>query len=147
MKDALTKHFATMTSIAAKAPKGEKRTFIYADVQPPDFNAHSGGQWEPQIIATLGLTSVLPPKPGSRNLTLSLEQVFSHNPDVMFLGVDDQTNVIDQWKSSPVYKQISAVKNKAVYEVDDTLWSSERGIRTSEIVLQQAIDKLAGTGQ
>jgi ABC-type Fe3+-citrate transport system substrate-binding protein len=45
-----------------------------------------------------------------------------------------------------VWKQLSAVQNNRVFTVDDGLWSVERGIKTSEKVLQQAVDSLKGSG-
>lgn len=147
MAQALTKHFAAMRSIEAGLPGGNHSTALYADIEPPNFYAHTANQWEPEIMASVGLRSVLPPKKGSRNTQLTLEQLFSYDPQVMFLGSNGQRSIIDQWRTSPVYQQISAVKNKKVYIVDDTLWSQERGIRNSEAVLQQVVQKLRGAGQ
>jgi len=148
MKAALAKHIAAMGSIAKDIPAGEHKTFVYADIVPPNFNAHSADQWEPQILATLGLRSVLPPKPGSRFVAMTLESLYTANPDVMFLGIDGpEKTLVDQWKTSPVWKQISAVKNNAVYFVPDALWSSERGLKTSEVVLRQALDHVTKSGK
>jgi iron complex transport system substrate-binding protein len=145
MEKALTAHFQAMNQIAAKIPAGEHRTVIYADVEPPDFNAHNGALWEPQILQTLGLKSVIPPKPGERFEKLTLEQLFKYNPDVMFLGKNGQQAVVDKWKTSPIWNQITAVKNKQVFMVDDNLWSVERGIRTSEVMLDEAMQHLNGS--
>ena len=144
MEKSLTTHFANMKAIAAKIPPGEHRTVIYADVLPPDFNAHNGALWEPQILQTLGLRSAIPPKAGERFQKVTLEQLLKYNPDVMFLGKDSQQTVVDKWKTSPIWNQISAVKNKKVFLVDDSLWSAERGIKTSEIVLDEAMRHLKG---
>jgi ABC-type Fe3+-citrate transport system substrate-binding protein len=144
MEKALTTHFSTMKEIAAKKSASEHRSVIYADIVPPDFSAHGAGQWEPQILQTLGLKSVLPAKPGERFEKLTLEQLFTFNPDVMFLGKDSQQTVVDKWKTSPIWNKINAVKNKQVFEVDDSLWSAERGIKTSEVVLSQAMQHLQG---
>ncbi len=142
MEKALTTHFKTMNDLIAKVPPGENRTVLYADILAPDFAAHGGGQWEPQILSLAGLKSVLLRSPGQRFEMLTLERVFSLNPDVMFLGRDPQPTVVDKWKTSPIWKKINAVKNEQVFEVEDSLWSAERGIKTSEIVLQQAVDHL-----
>lgn len=147
MEKAISTHLATMKKIAAGMPKLDNRTAIYADTQPPNFEAHSANQWEPQIMATVGLKSVLPPKPGSRSISLTLEQVFSYNPQVMFIGSNGQQGIIQQWQTSPVWKQISAVQNKAVFTVPDQLWSQERGLKDAQQVLQQIITDLRGNGQ
>jgi iron complex transport system substrate-binding protein len=142
MEKALSTHFDVMKKMAAGIPAGEHRSVMFADITPPDFAAHGGGQWEPQILATLGLKSALPAKAGERFEKLTLEQLFTYNPDVMFLGKDGQQTTIDKWKSSPVWNQINAVKNKKVFVVDDSIWSVDRGIKTSETVLSQAMHSL-----
>lgn len=148
MESALTTHFAKMKQIAAQIPPGEHRSVIFADIDAPDFSAHNGALWEPQILATLGLKSVLPPKAGERFSKLTLEQLYSYNPDLMFVAADLKPTTIDKWKSSPVWQKINAVKNNQVFMVENSLWSTERGIKTSEIVLQQAINFLKnGTSQ
>jgi ABC-type Fe3+-citrate transport system substrate-binding protein len=144
MEAALTDHFARMKQIAAQIPPGEHRSVIFADVDPPDFAAHNGALWEPQILQTLGLKSVLPAKAGERFNKLTLEQLYSYNPDVMFLATDTTPSTVDQWKSSPVWQKINAVKTKQVYMVSASLWSTERGIKTSEEVLQEAMNDLKG---
>lgn len=146
METVLTEHFKTMKDIAAKIPAGEHRSVIFADIDPPDFSAHNGALWEPQILETLGLKSVLPPKAGERFNKLTLEQLFSYNPDVMFLGKDQAQvqSTIDQWKSSPIWQKINAVKNKKVFVVDSGNWSNARGIKTSESLLQEAMKDLQG---
>lgn len=144
MEKTLTDHFARMKQIAAQVPAGEHRSFIFADVDPPDFAAHNAALWEPQILATLGLKSVLPAKAGERFNKITLEQLYSYNPDVMFLATDITPSTIDSWKNSPVWQKISAVKNKQVFIVSASLWSTERGLKTSEAVLQEAINDLKG---
>jgi iron complex transport system substrate-binding protein len=147
METAIGKHLATMKSIAAQMPTKDSRTAIYADTEPPNFQAHSANQWEPQIMASVGLRSVLPPKPGSRNISLTLEQLFSYNPQVMFLGSNGEKGIVQQWQSSPVWKQISAVQNKDVFTVNDQLWSQERGLKDAEQVLRDIVTDLRGRGQ
>ena len=145
MEKALTEHFGRMKEIAAKIPAGEHRTVLYADALAPDFAAHNGALWEPQILQTLGLKSAVPPKTGERFQLLTLEQLLKYNPDVMFLGTDPtQPTSFEKWKSSPTWKEISAVKSNRVFVVDDSLWSAMRGIKTSEKVLQEAMKDLTG---
>jgi iron complex transport system substrate-binding protein len=143
MEKELTAHLDRMKQIAAKIPPGEKRTVIFADAAPPDLNAHNGALWEPQILQTLGLKSAIPPKTGERFQTLTLEQLFQYNPDVLFLGTDSKETAVDKWRSSSIWNQISAVKNDKVFVVNGSLWSVQRGIKTSEVVLQQAMEHLA----
>ncbi|HZC53918.1 MAG TPA: ABC transporter substrate-binding protein [Mycobacterium sp.] len=146
MEDVISAHLKRMSDLAAAAPKVHL-SVLYADTEPPDFATHGANQWELEILATIGLKSVVPAKPGSRSQKISLEQLFSYNPEVMFLGASGEPSIVDtQWKSSPVWKQLSAVQNNRVFTVDDGLWSVERGIKTSEKVLQQAVDSLKGSG-
>lgn len=144
MENALTAHFQAMKQIAAGIPGTENRTVLYADAEPPDFNAHNGALWEPQILQALGLKSAIAPKPGERFAKLTLEQLYQYNPDIMFLGKNGQQAVTDKWQTSPIWQQITAVKKKQVFMVDDNLWSTERGIKTSEVVLRQAVQALKG---
>lgn len=147
MEKAISAHLKRMSAIVAGAKKASG-SFIYADVTPPDFSAHSANQWEPEILEQIGLHSAIATHPGSRNLKLSLEQVFSYNPDVMFLGKDTGAGTaVDKWKSSAVYKQIKAVKSGRVYVVDGTLWSALRSMGNAEKLLQQAIDALGGSNK
>lgn len=146
MEQALTSHLQTMHNLAGHASGANGQTFLYAVVDDTAFYAHTGDQWEPDILESLGMKSTLGAKPGARYEELTLEQVYAENPDILFLGSTADKTVVDQWKSSPIWNQLTAVKDHRVYQVNETQWSVERSLKTAQQVAQGAIKDISTQG-
>ena len=145
-EQAITAHLQAMHNLADAASTANGKTFLYAVVDATAFYAHSGDQWEPNILESLGLKSTLGANPGARYEELTLEQLYADNPDIIFLGSTSDKTVVDNWKSSPIWNQLTAVKNHQVYQVDETRWSVERSLQTAQQIAQDAIKDLSGQG-
>ncbi len=50
--------------------------------------------------------------------------------------------LLKEWKNNPLWKQITAVKNKDVYEVNRDLWTRYRGLDAAEQIVDEAIQLL-----
>ena len=140
----LKRHRANMEKIARAVPDGEKRSVLFAVSSATGFNEHNSLGYTPSVLAELGLQATEKGKNGEPYHELTLETLFSLNPDVMFIARSGAKTMSDGWKDSPIWQQIDAVKNNRVYEVNSDLWSRWRGISAAEVVAQQAVRLLYG---
>ncbi|MBC2682230.1 ABC transporter substrate-binding protein [Corynebacterium anserum] len=74
----------------------------------------------------------------------SVEEILKVNPQIAFVqsfvfAPGDKT-LTEQWKDNPVWKQVDAVKNNKVHEVNVGVWAEGRGPRSLSVVLEQALD-------
>jgi iron complex transport system substrate-binding protein len=79
--------------------------------------------------------------------SFSLEQLLRINPDVIFVetfgfGPTPPQPVSEQLADNAIWKQLSAVKNRQVHEVDFAVWATSRGIRGATVVLDEAMPKV-----
>lgn len=75
-------------------------------------------------------------------LSYSLEKVLEVNPDVIFVATFVYGNgptLVQQLKSHPLWKELKAVKNGDVHEVDVDLWVTAQGTRALGRVLDRAM--------
>ena len=79
--------------------------------------------------------------------SFSVEQLLSIDPDVIFVqtfgfGATPPEPVTEQLADNAIWKELSAVRNGEVYEVDFTVWGTSRGIRGTTVVLDEAMPKI-----
>lgn len=70
---------------------------------------------------------------------INLERLNEYNPDYLFLYGEPK-----KWDNNPLYKNLKAVKEKKALEVSRDLWSKGRGPLAAELILDQAIQTMAG---
>lgn len=74
----------------------------------------------------------------------SVEEILDVNPEVAFVqsfvfAPGDKT-LTEQWKENPVWKQVDAVKNDNVHEVNVGVWAEGRGPRALSVALDEAVN-------
>jgi iron complex transport system substrate-binding protein len=63
---------------------------------------------------------------------MNLEQLSKIDPDILILANNEGKLLTDEWKDNPLWKDLKAVKNNQVYNVDRDLWTRFRGIISAE---------------
>ncbi|MGL5857904.1 MAG: ABC transporter substrate-binding protein [Angustibacter sp.] len=79
--------------------------------------------------------------------TYSVEEVLARNPTVVFVSTftfePGATPVSEQLADNPVWKQVAAVRQGRVVEVDTDLWETGRGTRSLTAVVEDVVRALA----
>jgi len=71
---------------------------------------------------------------------LTMERLAEINPDFLFVYGD-----LNLWKDNPLFKNLKAVKEGKVIEVDRNIWSRGRGPIAASLILDQGLPILTGT--
>ena len=79
--------------------------------------------------------------------SFSVEQLLGIDPDVIFVqtfgfGPTPPQPVSEQLADNVIWKELLAVQNGEVYEVDFFIWGTSRGIRGTNFVLDEAMPKI-----
>ncbi|MGV9347395.1 ABC transporter substrate-binding protein [Streptomyces spiralis] len=142
MTAALTEHRKTMAALKARVPSGDKRRIVFAITYDKGVSAQTQRAFAPTVLRRLGLTTVPSTDGQDATLSMTLESMVTTAPDVLFMARNTPRTLSDQWQSSTLWKQIPAVKNKATYVVDGSVWSKGRGTLAAEMIAREAIGKL-----
>ncbi len=107
------------TTKATKDIPADKRVRVYYAEGPKGLSTEPIGSPHAKLLDVLNVTNVAQvEKAGQSGMSaVSLEQVLSWNPDVILSWGTERGGAYDLILSSPDWKNISAVKNKKVYEV------------------------------
>lgn len=144
MKTRLSAHAKTMADLKATAPADENRKALFVRASEKGFTGFPPKAYTPGVLSAIGIDSSLPDSGTDASVSLTLETLVATKPDVMFIAPNDGPTLRDQWKKSPLWKEIPAVKNNASYDVDPNEWSRSRGLIASEVVAQEAVKLLYG---
>lgn len=136
----LVDHEDLMKELRVKIGANESRTVLPAVVTKDLFNAHAAKSYTGELLEQLGFKNAIQQEEAYADL--GLEQLVETNPDVLFLMIAEEKTIVDEWKKNPLWKDLKAVKNGQVYEVNRDLWSKFRGVIASEMIGQEAIELL-----
>lgn len=143
----LKRHRANMAKIANVIPDTEQRNAMFAVSARTIFNMHNSGAYTPTVLASLGLKATVAKASGKDAAVdqgLTLETLFTMNPDILFIADQGEGTVSDGWQSNPIWQQLKAVRTNRVYYVEPNLWSRWRGISAAEVIGQQTARLLYG---
>ncbi|WP_157179374.1 ABC transporter substrate-binding protein [Phyllobacterium sp. YR531] len=134
-------HEAAIAELAKKVPVDEKRSFLLAVVTPDVLTLHTSSSFSGSVFTAMGLKpALISSKPLEGGV--GLERLASINPDVLFIATDAEGTLLDQWRTNPVWLNISAVRNGKVFEVDRNQYTRFRGLRTAMIIARDVVDNL-----
>ncbi|MYI82620.1 MAG: ABC transporter substrate-binding protein [Chloroflexi bacterium] len=79
--------------------------------------------------------------------SFSVEQLLSIDPEVIFVqtfgfGPEPPQPVSEQLVDNVIWSELRAVQNGEVYEVDFFIWGTSRGIRGTNVVLDEAMPRV-----
>lgn len=136
----LARHKANIKKLAAAMPKNESRTALFAVSASTVFNMHNSQGYTPSVLQALGLKATQQQRVGGDPYQeLTLETLFTLNPDILIIAKAGNNTMSDKWSESPIWSQLKAVRNSQVYYVNQDLWSRWRGISTAEVIGQQTL--------
>lgn len=148
MEKVIEAHKTKLKALQAKAPQGKPSVLLIGNtnneiaVRSPEF-------FTSQLLTQFGYTYAL--KDASKyaststNANLTLEQLLEIDPDTIVL-MSAESDKRDKEggrpiEKDPLWKDLKAVKNKQVYEVDRYAWSLRRSVQGANVMIDQA-DKL-----
>ena len=134
----LQRHRANIRKVARVIPDNERRNVMFAVTASTVFNMHNSRAYTGSLLQVLGLRSTEQQKVGGNPYNrLTLETLFTFDPDILILAKSGKNTMADKWADSPIWQQLKAVRNNQVYLVDQNLWSRWRGISAAEVMAQQ----------
>jgi iron complex transport system substrate-binding protein len=117
-KKRLEEHKQTMKDLKEKLADNEKATVLPAVVR------------DGQLLEQIGFKNPIDTKDAYAQM--NLEQLSKIDPDILILANNEGKLLTDEWKDNPLWKDLKAVKNNQVYNVDRDLWTRFRGIISAE---------------
>lgn len=129
-KKRLEEHKQAMKDLKEKLADNEKATVLPAVVRDTSFQAHTSSSYDGQLLEQLGFKNPINTKDAYAQM--NLEQLSKINPDILILANNEGKLLTDEWKDNPLWKDLKAVKNNQVYNVDRDLWTRFRGIISAE---------------
>ena len=138
-KKRLEEHKQTMKDLKEKLADNEKATVLPAVVRDTSFQAHTSSSYDGQLLEQLGFKNPIDTKDAYAQM--NLEQLSKIDPDILILANNEGKLLTDEWKYNPLWKDLKAVKNNQVYNVDRDLWTRFRGIISAENIGKD-MDKL-----
>ncbi|EJW14495.1 MULTISPECIES: ABC transporter substrate-binding protein [Paenibacillus] len=147
-KQRLEQHKDKINALKAQVPPSdEKQTVMSAALRKESFKAHTSSSYDGAVLEKVSLMNAIQ-DPKEPYAELTLEQLLNINPDILFLmKTDGEQTIVDEWSVNPLWQELKAVKNKKVIEVDRNLWTRWRGIVAGELMMEEAISKLYGSGK
>lgn len=117
----MAKDIADIKAAAAKIPESEKVSVYFEVTAAPYMYTPGADTFQNEMIETCGAKNIF------SDLTswasISEEQVFGKNPDVIFTTVDYLPEPIKEIKGRAGWDVLNAVKNDRVYQLDNKLVS------------------------
>jgi iron complex transport system substrate-binding protein len=129
-KKRLEEHKQTMKDLKEKLADNKKATVLPAVVRDTSFQAHTSSSYDGQLLEQLGFKNPVDTKDAYAQM--NLEQLSKIDPDILILANNEGKLLTDEWKDNPLWKDLKAVKNNQVYNVDRDLWTRFRGIISAE---------------
>ncbi|MED3728124.1 ABC transporter substrate-binding protein [Priestia filamentosa] len=129
-KKRLEEHKQTMKDLKEKLADNKKATVLPAVVRDTSFQAHTSSSYDGQLLEQLGFKNPIDTKDAYAQM--NLEQLSKIDPDILILANNEGKLLTDEWKDNPLWKDLKAVKNNQVYNVDRDLWTRFRGIISAE---------------
>lgn len=144
-RQVLAEHNETIATLAARIPTGEHRRILLAVATPDSMSLHTSSSFTGSVFKALGLAPAI----NSTNALesgASLERLIAVNPDILLVATDPGGTALDQWKSNAAWRNIAAIRNDMVFEVDRNQFARFRGLRTAEMIAREVLAKVYKTG-
>lgn len=131
-KTRLAEHEKTIEETKAKLKADPNATILPAVVRDTSFQAHTSSSYDGELLEDLGFKNAIQQE--EPYAEMNLEQLVEIDPDVLLLANNEGKLITDEWKNNPLWKNLKAVKNGQVYDVDRDLWTRFRGVESAEAI-------------
>lgn len=136
----LVKHKAVIDELKKNIPAGDSRTVMLGVFRADSLSAHGAKSFDGELLEMVGIKNAIQDA-AEPTVKISLEQMVQWDPDVIFL-VEADDALLSEWKQNPLWNNITAVKNKEVYQVNRDLWTRYRGLKSAEKIVTEASEIL-----
>lgn len=140
MDDRLALHEERLNAAKKKVDPNDDRKVMVGVFRADSLTAHGETSFDGELLEKIGIENAVT-KTAEPTVTITLEQMVKWDPDVIFMAEADP-KLLKEWKNNPLWNQITAVKNKEVYEVNRDLWTRYRGLDAAEQIVDEAIQLL-----
>lgn len=140
---AVAEHDKRMREIAAKIPAGSDGRVLLAVATPDGMSLHTSSAFTGSVFKAIGLKPAVDATDTVES-GVGLERLVAVDPDLLFVATDGPGTVYDEWRNNSAWAGISAVRSKAVYEVNRNEFSRFRGMHTAEVIAADVVRKLNG---
>ncbi|MEW8975398.1 MAG: helical backbone metal receptor, partial [Exiguobacterium sp.] len=140
MDDRLALHEERLNVAKKKVDPNDDRKVMVGVFRADSLTAHGETSFDGELLEKIGIENAVT-KTAEPTVTITLEQMVKWDPDVIFMAEADP-KLLKEWKNNPLWNQITAVKNKEVYEVNRDLWTRYRGLDAAEQIVDEAIQLL-----
>ena len=107
---------------------------------------HGPSSYAGSLLNHLNIKSPIPEQTSEAYIATSLEQLLAANPDWLLIGRYNEHTIYDEWKSSPLFNQLTAVKKNQVIEVDPNYWALNRSMQSAEYMTAELLKIASSQG-
>ena len=133
------KKMADLKSQLATTPLAN-HSVQFAIISDKGMWLHGPSSYAGSLLNHLNIKSPIPEQTGEAYIATSLEQLLAANPDWLLIGRYNDHTIYDEWKSSPLFNQLTAVKNNQVIEVDPNYWALNRSMQSAEYMTAELLE-------
>ena len=133
------KKMADLKSQLATTPLAN-HSVQFAIISDKGMWLHGPSSYAGSLLNHLNIKSPIPEQTGEAYIATSLEQLLAANPDWLLIGRYNDHTIYDEWKSSPLFNQLTAVKNNQVIEVDPNYWALNRSMQSAEYMTAKLLE-------
>ena len=139
------KKMADLKSQLATTPLAN-HSVQFAIISDKGMWLHGPSSYAGSLLNHLSIKSPIPEQTGEAYIATSLEQLLAANPDWLLIGRYNDHTIYDEWKSSPLFNQLTAVKNNQVIEVDPNYWALNRSMQSAEYMTAELLEIASSQG-
>ncbi len=133
------KKMAELKSQLATTPLAN-HSVQFAIISDKGMWLHGPSSYAGSLLNHLNIKSPIPEQTGEAYIATSLEQLLAANPDWLLIGRYNDHTIYDEWKSSPLFNQLTAVKKNQVIEVDPNYWALNRSMQSAEYMTAELLE-------
>ncbi|MFZ3074904.1 MAG: Fe(3+) dicitrate ABC transporter substrate-binding protein [Psychrobacter glacincola] len=140
------KKMGDLKSQLAKTPLAN-HSVQFAIISDKGMWLHGPSSYAGSLLNHLNIKSPIPEQTGEAYIATSLEQLLAANPDWLLIGRYNDHTIYDEWKSSPLFNQLTAVKKNQVIEVDPNYWALNRSMQSAEYMTAELLEIASSPGK
>ena len=133
------KKMASLKSQLATTPLAN-HSVQFAIISDKGMWLHGPSSYAGSLLNHLNIKSPIPEQTGEAYIATSLEQLLAANPDWLLIGRYNDHTIYDEWKSSPLFNQLTAVRKNQVIEVDPNYWALNRSMQSAEYMTAELLE-------
>ena len=142
MSQVINTHLEKMASLKSQLATTPlaNHSVQFAIISDKGMWLHGPSSYAGSLLNHLNIKSPIPEQTGEAYIATSLEQLLAANPDWLLIGRYNDHTIYDEWKSSPLFNQLTAVKNNQVIEVDPNYWALNRSMQSAEYMTAELLE-------